>query len=400
MKLSETSRAKEWLEQFEDDDRSGAIALLDAIRFVPGGTVITEVRTLLEKLVEEGELEQPVALTPILSIEDMVRSNDSTETAPVAFVDFDPAQPIAHNPGSEALFAQLITELHRSTRTEWLVHGSLTVDDLRDSKVRTLVCLTDYIGSGRQVIEYVDSWYRNPTIKSWCSFGWLKIVVIAYAATTLGMQAVGASDHLRQIHVVEVVHGERELQQTIPVGKVIEVCKIYAKRGKVKPALGYRRSAGLFATSFSIPNNLPAILIKTSRYWVPFFDGRSVSGELASEIGEQQPQVDTIRHLEEAGQLRLARRQRDGQLDGRWRDHVRVLALLPCSDGNLALALGRDLNTIGLLRKALKELCLVSADNRVTKMGRATLTVHRRGSRRGSISLTPNTSPYYPRYMK
>lgn len=62
MKLSETSRAKEWLEQFEDDDRSGAIALLDAIRFVPGGTVITEVRTLLEKLVEEGELEQPVAL--------------------------------------------------------------------------------------------------------------------------------------------------------------------------------------------------------------------------------------------------------------------------------------------------------------------------------------------------
>lgn len=399
MRLSMTGSAAEWLKQFEVDDRPGAMALLDAVRFVRGGDVVAGVRDLVERFIADSQHELPVALVPVLSDEDIDRPDGMPPSSPAtAFVDFDPAQPIANNPGSEALIAQLIGELRRATLADSILNPPLTLEKMCQSKVRTLVCVTDYIGSGRQVLDYVAAWYRNPTIKSWCSFGWLKFVVIAYAATRPGKNAVDASSHIHQVEVVEIIPGLEELRHADPPGKAEEVCRLYAKRGRVGPALGHRDSAGLFANSFSVPNNLPAILIRRSKRWTPFFDGRSVPVRLAKEIGEYRPDTDLPRHLEEAGQLRLAARQRDGHLDQRWQNFIGMLGLLPRVDEEMSLMLGLDLQTTRNLRESLERLNLVGADREVTARGRQTLAIHRWKPRSGPSRLIPNLSPYYPRY--
>lgn len=398
MKLSMTSRAADWLDQFEPDDRVGAVALLDAVRFVPGGDVVTGVRRAVERFVSEHAERLPVALVPVLSDEDLIRPDGAeVDSQATAFVDFDPAQPLANNPGSEALIAQLIGELRRATVGASILPAPLTLENMRQSRVRTLVCVTDYIGSGRQVLDYVAVWTRNPTIRSWCSFGWLKIVVIAYAATLAGKRALNASKNIHQVEVIEIVPGINELRRATPDGRAEEVCRIYAKRGRVGPPLGHGGSAGLYASSFSVPNNLPGILIRRSSRWMPFFDGRSVPVDLADEIGDYRPDVDLPAALESAGQLRLAARHRDGHIALRWQDFIAVLGLLPRTDEELAVALGRDLGATRSILQSLHGLALIDGSRAVTPAGRRVLASQRRKPRGGASVLTPNPAPYYPR---
>jgi len=398
MKLSMTSRATEWLAQFEIDDRVGAIAVLDAVRFVPGGEVVTGIRRALEQYISENEDQLPIALVPVLSDEDVNRPDGSVlDAKATAFVDFDPAQPIANNPGSEALVAQLIGEMRRATVGASILPAPLTLDEMQRSNVRTLVCVTDYIGSGRQVLDYVAIWYRNGTIKSWCSFGWLKIVVVAFAATVAGKRAVEECKQIHRVEVIEIVPGIDELRLAAPDGKAEEVCRVYAKRGKVWPPLGHRGSTGLYASSFSVPNNLPGILIRRTNRWTPFFDGRSVPVELADEIGDYRPDTDLADHLDAVGQSRLAARHRDGHLRTRWEHFVGVLALLPRKDEELALALGLDLGATRSILESLERLLLIDEKRAVTPAGRRELIMQRRKPRRGGPVLTPDPSLYYPR---
>ena len=95
MKLSMTARAAEWLDQFEVDDRAGAIALLDAVRFIPGGDVVAGVRRTVERFIAENGERLPVALVPVLSDEDLIRPTGAeVDARATAFIDFDPAQPL------------------------------------------------------------------------------------------------------------------------------------------------------------------------------------------------------------------------------------------------------------------------------------------------------------------
>ncbi len=102
--------------------------------------------------------------------------------------------------------AQLIHEIQRSTDfAPKLVGFPVSLDLMKVTRSRTLICVTDYIGSGRQALRYIDAWHRHPTIRSWRSYGYLKIAIFAFAATTAGLRAVRASPHVDIVEVTEVV---------------------------------------------------------------------------------------------------------------------------------------------------------------------------------------------------
>lgn len=401
MELSKTARAAKWLNQFEVDDRGTAEALLDSVRFLQGGEVITGIRRSIEKLLENRQERFPIAIVPIISLEDMLRADEIDDDAELtAFCGFNPAQPIANDPGSEALVAQLIREIRKASPSASIFSGPLTIEEMRASKVRTVLCVTDYIGSGQQVLDYVDTWCRNRTIRSWRSFNWLQIGVISYAATSAGKRAVDTSPYIDFLEVTEIAPSVRELKFSSTEAKIKEVCRLYAKRGKLWPALGYRGSAGLFASSFSIPNNLPAILIKKSNKWEPFFDGRSVSTSLSDEIGSHVPGSDISQQLLDAGQIRLAARHRDGHIDRPWQTHMVVLGLLPRTEEQLAVSIGLHLAALKAILVSLERLQLIDSKGRLTSAGYQALASHRRKPRRAPALLTPDPSPYYPRYMR
>lgn len=401
MRLSQTTRAAEWLRQFESDDRDAAVALLDTILFAPGGAVMTGVRQTIEQFLQREADRVPVVLLPVLAVEDM-RGQDGVKLSPGAeptvFAEFDPGQLLDSEPGSEALFAQQIREVKRGLPKNLFVPTPLTRDAMRDSRARTLICVTDYIGSGQQVTEYVDAWYRHSSIRSWRSLGLLKIVVVAYAATRGGKEAVRSHRGVDAAYVKEIVPGIAEV--SFVDSRVHEICRRYAKRGKLGTPLGYRDSAGLFASSFSVPNNLPAILIRRSSTWTPFFDGRSVTANLAEELGSQRPVVDVPQRVEDAGRIRLATRLRESPSEMRWQTHLSVLSLLPATEEELALKLGVEVERIEQLVDALTRLNLINEEGRPTEAGRQALDRHRRKPRRVSAELHHDPSPYYPRLKR
>lgn len=402
MKPSETSRGLVWLEQFEKDDRQAAARLVDAIRFVPGGDVIAGVRRATESFISSHAEQIPVALAPILAREDM-RSHLGTHIPdqPIVFTHFDPSQDLDSEPGSEALMAHLIREVRRATPREMLVPTPLTIEGLKNARARTLVCLTDYIGSGQQVSSYVDAWCRHPTIRSWRSYGLIKIVVIAYAATAAGRRLTEADRHVDELEVVEVVPARDHRTSAVADPKIEEVCRLYARRGGLNgPPLGHGGSAGLFASSFSVPNNLPAILIRRSSRWTPFFTGRSVTAELSEEIGEHRPDVDMSEELARVGETRLAARYRNGHVDPRWHEIVGIMALLPKGDDEIALAIGSTLREVRKIRTVLADLCLIDESGRLTSAGKQVLASHRRKARIVSAGLNSDASPYYPRLTR
>jgi hypothetical protein len=400
MRLSETTRATEWLAQFDEEDRASARALLDALRFVPGAEVVAGVRRVVEDFISRGSDHGPAAVVPILSIEDMDGvPDDGSVPNPVVFTHFDPAQPIANDPGSEALMAHLVSEIRKGSLASLLVPTPLSLGVMKDARSRTLLCITDYIGSGRQVLSYIETWYRHKSIKSWRSLGWLKIVVVAYASTTAGKIAVEASPHIDELRIVQIAPGIDRLRQN-PDEKLEQVCRLYARRGRLGRPLGYQGSAGLFASSYSIPNNLPAILIKSSKRWKPFFDNRSISAETAAEINYQRPPVDLPQQLLDVGQIKLAMRLASGEVDYRWHRYLAAMALLPKDEAALALDLDMDLPSLRAVVETLAGLGLVDASNRLTANGLRTLRAHRKQPRVSSGGLVPNPSPYYPRYKK
>lgn len=403
MKPSETTRGTAWLQQFEPDDEATAALLLDAVRFVPGGDVIAGLRRAIERFLSDSPERTPVAAVPVLSHEDMISLGEEDLPAlPTAFRDFDPSQALSGAPGSEALVAQLIHEIKRSTDfAPKLVGFPVSLDLMKVTRSRTLICVTDYIGSGRQALRYIDAWHRHPTIRSWRSYGYLKIAIFAFAATTAGLRAVRASPHVDIVEVTEAVPALGGKSGILSDPKFAELCRIYANRGGLGGSgLGFARSGGLFANSFSVPNNLPSILVRRSPRWTPFFAGRSSPSELADQIDDFRPRPDIAFELAERGQTRLAARFAEDHVDERWQKHIAMLALLPRSDEEIATAVGVDLPEVMAMRASLVGLMLVDEEGRVTRRGRLALLSARAKPRLVTASLRPNPSPYYPRLTR
>ena len=175
MKPSRTDRGQSWIAQFDLEDRPVAAKLLDSIRFAPTGDVVAGVRRTIETLVSSRPPEETTALVPILSREDFEFLGEPLDTAsPVVFTDYSPSQSISGNPGSEALFALLNREISTAGGDRYLAYP-ITRERMIERKVRNLVMVTDFIGSGRQVVEHAKTWLRNRTIRSWISGGFLSL---------------------------------------------------------------------------------------------------------------------------------------------------------------------------------------------------------------------------------
>lgn len=405
---SATDSAQSWLAQFDVGDRPAAIALLDSIRVASASSVVAGIRGTLENYLASSRHGLPAAVFPVLAKQDMLPLDPEKPLpeSPIAFVDFDPSQSLSAEAGSEALIANLVREVARPLPKVELIRQAqkrpITIDSLYAARCRALVLVTDYIGSGQQVAEYVRAWQRNPRIRSWISFGWLRIVVVAFAASGEGLQRVRDLDRPPEVLIHEAAPSTAAPAEWIQARKIEELCRNYASRARLRrPALGFRGSAGLFATAFSVPNNLPAILIESAPgRWVALFEGRTMSAEVSTAIGDFVPSRDIAYELRLARQSRLASRISDTTVNSRWADHLTVLALLPAEDEHLSQHIGKSLPEVRATRLSLIELGLVDSKGHPTDQGRRELQISRRGRRAVTAGLIGSDLPYYPRLTR
>jgi hypothetical protein len=234
--------------------------------------------------------------------------------------------------------------------------------------------------------------------------GLVKIFVVAFAATPKALERVRRSGEIADAWSVE---GAPSFATALGWGPDVrdaieELCLTETRINK-RWALGYKASAGLYASEHGAPNNLPAVFWQ-EHGWKPLFPRRSVPPQVAREFGDLRPQPPLPTVAERVGQLRIGRNQRLDSMPPTSDAMLKLLLLIadrPRNDEFAAAQLGVDVEHAIGLRDALEQLDLVdSATGRITHRGRSELAAQKRARRRTSSGIVGSDEPYYPTSLR
>lgn len=411
---SETSWGQAWLENFAgEQERAAAALLVDSLHIVDTSTMTMGLRATLSRLADR--LSGPAMLLPVLSQDELGASGSGPSTPGrqrhVAWRTFAPGARIPSTPGSEGLLGTVLRDLvgEDATRPQppWL-HPATDLDTLRDARCRELVLVADYSGSGSQIITFAKTLVRNERIRSWRSFDWIRLVVVAYAMSLEAHRAIERSGLFTpdDVHVVAPAASLADAQWSDSERAEVELlCHRYGD-GR-SDALGFGGSAGLFLTHDFVPNNLPWILRRRKRGWRPFFvgpKGRTLPPELAAELGAYEaPHRDLAALAAGTRQARIAKALESGRVRSPADRLVVVLALLSNQTFDVAALshrLARGESEIEAMVAWLRTAGLVDGEMKVTREGRAELAHARRLDRIVTAGLSGTDAPYYPSALR
>jgi hypothetical protein len=404
---SETSSGSAWLANFSQADIPAATLLLDSLRFVDLNTLRNGLVAEVERLRSDKKIGSPALLLPERNLSDLLRDSPASPDTATAYEDFHPGSEISVTPGSEGIVGSIIRDFAtagRKGKSPWIAPDA-ELEQLRERRCRSVVLVTDYVGTGDQVMKFANAMARSRTVCSWRSLKLLEIHVLAFAASPQALAHIEKAKVVDGVHVIEVAPS----LQTAPWSgqardSVIDLCK-RERQGK-RPALGYRDSGGLFVTVRGAPNNLPAVFLQESSRWRPLFPNRTVSPQVAEDISGHRPTEELSEQAERLGQVRIGRNERLEYLRPRSRELLRGLLALhraPRSRTALAAELGVPVAETEALLKTLRRLGLVDKKYRrfkITPGGRREIDAQKRALRRTTVNLAGSDAPYYPHSLK
>lgn len=279
-----SEQGKEWLSQFEAGDQALAARLVDEIMLVSRDDFVRGMSELIGKvLASRSAANRPIALFA----EREVQLNDELEALPyfpntsegkatgpgIAPILVDPEN---QEVGSEGLLANLITAYQRDRKDDVISHPG--PDTMRERKVERIVIVADFIGSGKRVWEMLEAFRRVATLRSWRSYKLIEFVVIAYSATSLGVDRVASSKLKPRIVLATACPTLSDAFSGSDLSAVTALCRKYPHKAQFP--IGYGWTGALIAFAHGIPNNAPAVLHSRKGGWKPLFRGRSTVGLL------------------------------------------------------------------------------------------------------------------------
>ena len=396
MTLSETEAGVAWISNFARDDRPLAQRLLEAFVLDSWTHARAELLDLLRA--EIGSAAGPVWVLPVMDDGDIRRANHLGKSESLtAFDNFEPGMSIPSMPGSEGLIGHVL----RDVQGEGVFAPTAKLSLLRSKRVRTIIVVVDTVETGGQVQKFVRSLLRNPTLKSWRSFKWIRLVAVAYAVSKEGEQALSTStqvDTLRFVRQAPTIRslpwasGDREA--------ALSLCLRY---GRGVDPLGFGAHAGLFGFQDRVPNTVPRIFRQRGVDWEPLFvgkSGREVPTELIRELSKS-PEV-AVAHdqvLEAVRQERLSMSIQKQQRNSN-RDILTVLSLLRASReraDSLGIALSLTQDEVDAMLTYLEVQGWITPERDLTEAGIAELAAGKRKPRRvAHRSTATHGAHYYP----
>jgi hypothetical protein len=300
--LSSSQVAREFLNQFRPDDRDLARELIDTVKLVSNGELVSAIREMVLQRAQEGPT--PVGLyaerevrkwrgRPNRLFEEKVRRGvrRAEGIGPLAV---SPIFRYAQFVGSEGLIAHLITQLVQEHPSLFLSHPG--PDSIRSEKVRRFFLLTDFIGSGARVTNYLNSAWRIASVRSWWSLRRLRFQVLAYSATDAGAQLV--RNH-RCRPVVTFAAPCRTIDNSFSPTRAAQLRALCVNYDPLGPdpvaSLGYCGTGALLAFFHGAPNNSPRLLYSTNKQgsWTPLFPKR-VTAALSEDFFVRPLSVEAV----------------------------------------------------------------------------------------------------------
>jgi hypothetical protein len=403
---SESDGGRAWLGNFAYEDQPTARLLVDSLRIVTEDELRVGILSKLDELV--AILPTPILILPIRDLRDFSSPTGSHHL--VVYRDFSPFADFKSAPGSEVIAANIIRDmLGIRIKDPRFLNPSSSLEDLRASRCRALVLVEDYSGSGSQALHYLKSWLRNPTIRSWRSFGWLKIHLVLFAVSSIAAKRLRSSSAIDGLDFVEPAAEFANADWTkTELQSVIKLCTQYTeptgpRRGE---ALGFAASKGLFVMQHTVPDNLPAIFVQHvglgRRTWAPLFPNRIFPHSLQEQIAGYRPRNEFELSLDKLHDRRLAeallRRPTGPDLP-----HLMMLALIAghsSDDEMIASELATSTINIRKLGKALYAWGLIDRHRHLTDEGWLALRRARMKPRHVTFELKENESLYYPQRLR
>jgi hypothetical protein len=404
-RLSETQLGEEWLANFADEaERVTATALIDEILLVDRNTFVRGLRSLVATILQNrSDQERPIAL---FSEKAVPKKNNKVlpffpnaetgrATGPgVAPIIVDPAD---QEVGSEGLIGNLITDLVRHHGGNVLSHPG--PDRMRRDRVRNIVIVTDFIGSGKRVWQMLEAFRAVATLRSWRSYHLIKFNVVAHSGTEEGLRLVSSS---RLKPEVSMVTGCPTLRNTFwgaQLQNVVALCRSYPLRHR--SPLGFSDGGALIAFAHGMPNNAPPILHSRLGGWTPLFRTRSTAAaETSFPANAMETVADRATRLL---RIKNANKYLADPTGKRWITTLMVLAALKTGarsaqevSAKSSLPLSRIEEILGYTRIAR----WTSKHNRLTSLGRQELARLRRRRDRAPVLPKAGSLFYYPTQLR
>lgn len=398
MALSDTEAGVAWIDNFRAEDRELARRLLDSFVLDSWTSARASLLELVQTEIDSALRAGPVWVLPAMDSGDIRQAYELPSVEPLtAFQNYEPGMNIPSMPGSEGLIGHLL----RDVQGEGVLSPKAPISELRKRRIRTIFVVSDTVETGGQVAKYVTSLLRNPTLKSWRSFGWIELVVLTYAMSREGQRVITAA---HDIDSLQFIRRAPTIDSLSWARKDVEAARdLCARYGFGKTPLGYGGHAGLFGFQDRVPNTVPQVFRQRGSGWVPLFagkGGRQVPSDLIRElIGSAPIPVSHDQVVAAARQERLAISIRKQQRTSN-RDILVALALLRTSSARASMltgALGMTQAEVTRLLDYMTKQGWLDSGYNVTASGIAELAAGKRKPRRVEPRKTNEIAlPYYP----
>ncbi|WP_432444480.1 phosphoribosyltransferase-like protein [Rhizobium leguminosarum] len=234
--------------------------------------------------------------------------------------------------------------------------------------------VTDFIGSGDRIVDFLNAAWRVRSVRSWWSrrnSAGLTFDVVAFSGTIEGIERVRSHSCQPSVHVSMVCPTIRSVLPPSKADEIEAFCIKYMPPRLADEALGYGRTGALIGFSHSMPNNAPAIFWKKFGRKDPLFPSRVTMGvgspfSAATGTHAEQNRLGAVIGVESTGQPAQA-------------ITVETIVLTALRRGPrlseaISGRLGLNLLVIEETLLKLKELQWINGRNQLTERGRLILT--------------------------
>lgn len=266
MRLDETKEGLAWLEQFDIVHREVARQLLRKLVLVSASDFDTNIQLKIISVLA-SEPNENFALMSVPEPEPKLAARRETEEE-------EEVRRERRIPGSSSdRVKHIIENISRIYGNR--VRANPTIESMRAERVRNVILVEDFVGSGTRLTGFWKDQFHK-SIKSWISYGWTKLWVLAYAATEPGRAVLQRCMPLTANRMLTVLP-ERDPRLDFN-DLMMHVARFYAAKFQLPKRLwwGYKDSGGSIIFQHGCPNNAPAILWKSKERFRPLFPDRGV----------------------------------------------------------------------------------------------------------------------------
>lgn len=268
--------------------------------------------------------------------------------------------------GSEDYICSIIHNIKKSNKN-FFDHPSIKT--LKDNKIHNIIIIDDSIGSGKRICEYLTGFFHSKTIKSWWSFGLIKIYIFSYVIYNESkksiISALPGSDHgirkyrkSKKIIFINNFIYHKENKKNRWGENYRSIYEFCTRNYKKNINLGYGDTMSNIIFIHSVPNNIPGILWKNTKNYCPLFPNRVIPQWMINILENKYTEQITIDNkIFDTMQLQLLQLLKKGVK----------------SESSLSHYLEIDSNNIRSYLEILQQSGFIDNNSRITQTGKKLL---------------------------